>query len=78
MKMSNDPAKYEVLIKEYLRSILDKSEPKTANFCCILFTRSQSAFRFHKGLNNTRHKREANSRDISYPKVRRLRHRLKI
>ena len=23
MKMSNNPAKYEVLIKEYLRSILD-------------------------------------------------------
>ena len=25
MKMSNNPAKYEVLIKQYLRSILDKS-----------------------------------------------------
>ena len=26
MKMSNNPAKYEVLIKQYLRSILDISE----------------------------------------------------
>ena len=26
MKLSNNPAKYEVLIKQYLRSILDISE----------------------------------------------------
>ena len=28
MKMSNNPAKYEVLIKQYLRAILDISEEK--------------------------------------------------
>ena len=27
MKMSKKPAKYEVLVKQYLRSILDLSEP---------------------------------------------------
>ena len=31
MKMLNNPAKYEVLIKQYLRSILDKSETTRAN-----------------------------------------------
>ena len=29
MKMSNDPAKYEVLIKQHLRSILDVSDVYT-------------------------------------------------
>ena len=29
MKISNNPAKYEVLIKQYLHSILDISEPFT-------------------------------------------------
>ena len=31
MKMSNNPAKYEVLIKHYLRLILDISETTRAN-----------------------------------------------
>ena len=30
--MSNNPAKYEILIKQYLRSILDISVRKTLNF----------------------------------------------
>ena len=38
MKISNNPAKYEVLIKQYLRSILDISAlvgPQTWNDCGI-------------------------------------------
>ena len=29
--MSNNPAKYEVLIKQYLHSVLDISAPRTAS-----------------------------------------------
>ena len=35
-------------------------KPKTAKFWCVLFTSSQSAFRFHQGINHAQHKRRAN------------------
>ena len=37
MKMSNNPVKYEVLIKEYLRSILDISVWRRLNVDGVLF-----------------------------------------
>ena len=42
-------------------------KPKMANFGCILLTSSQSAFRFHWGINHAWHKFDANSWEVAYP-----------